>query len=670
MIYLVTNDPKVDSDQYFRRCKPADVIRYFVSKARVGFDTETTGFDSYKKRLLSAQFGDQENQFVVDCSSVDLRTLKPLFDREDLTFVIHHAKFDLSFVNALDLWPKHVHCTFLQEQINFHGIKTHLKSLEACVFRYFKVHLDKTIRGEIHKEGLSRRVIQYAAEDTTYLLPLDDVQRKIGNKRRVLASFKLANNFVRVLTYTERCGLFLNKDKWKAKMDNDLVVLQEATDTLNKAVVALNDWDFLTRQLSLFDPPKCKINWNSSQQVIELLKKLGVNTMIDDPENPGQMKDSANAKVLAMRVHEHSIIPTLLSYSGAAKVVSTYGQKWIDNINPITGRIHTSFKQTVNTGRLSSGDKDEGLPNFQNIPSDSITRGCFEAEEGNVLVGCDYSGQEQILLANFSGESKLIEFYKSGQSDMHSFVTREIAKVSPLFPKEIVPATVDEIKSLFKEFRQKAKTAGFAINYGGNGFTIAKNLGLDPKAGNAIYEAYFMAFPDLRAYFDKMQEKVLNTGVIEINKITGLKYYVPNYQKFRALREHIDHRSYWERYREQKEEFPDDPLTHKMRADVRTFSKLKSSLGRLSQNYPIQGSAADMTKIAAVLFFNWIEREQLRNIVKIVNMIHDEIVIECPENLAQTVAHELKEAMVTASLKFCPIVPMKAEPTISKCWQK
>jgi DNA polymerase-1 len=156
------------------------------------------------------------------------------------------------------------------------------------------------------------------------------------------------------------------------------------------------------------------------------------------------MKDSIDKKVLGPQKKKHPIISTYIEFTEHQKVVSTYGENWFDYINKATGRIHSNYQQIMNTGRLSSGqkgDKKKGLPqlpNMQNIPSDSRTRSCFQSQKGNTLIVSDYSGQEQIVLANKSLDKDLLYFYSSGLSDMHSFIA------SKIFP-ELVGLSLDEI---------------------------------------------------------------------------------------------------------------------------------------------------------------------------------------------------------------------------------
>lgn len=206
-------------------------------------------------------------------------------------------------------------------------------------------------------------------------------------------------------------------------------------------------------QMSLFeefDPrPKCTINWSSSKQVIPLFEELGIKVKTFDKKTKREKK-SVEEKLLAPQAGDFPIIPLYLEYQGASKVVSTYGENWLDAINPKTGRIHVELHSIgTDTARVSSGGGVYKL-NLQNLPHDAETRSCFTAEKGNVWISCDYSGQESCITASVSGDSKMIEILNTG-GDLHS----EVAKAC--WPDLLGNLTDKEVKEKYKSYRQNAK---------------------------------------------------------------------------------------------------------------------------------------------------------------------------------------------------------------------
>jgi DNA polymerase-1 len=583
---------------------------------------------------------------------------------------MHNAKFDLGFLYYQKIVPTKVFDTFLAERVLTTGIDTARRSLDAVVYKYCKIELDKTIRGNIHREGLSTRVIKYAADDVKYLHQVKRKQEVALEEKNLLKTMSLDNKFVRVLAYIEHCGMYMNPVDWQAKVDDDLKDLNTVKEILDQFILSNADKyaKYIDNQLSLFDEGiTCKINWSSSKQVIEFMKSLGVDTLTKDKET-GLMKDSVDKKVLGPQKKKHPIISTYIEYTECQKVVSTYGDNWFDYINSITGRIHSNYTQIMNTGRLSSGQKGKPkqgvpqMPNMQNIPSDNRTRGCFQAQEGNVLLVSDYSGQEQIVLANKSLDKDLLAFYQQGLGDMHSFIA------SKIFP-ELSDLSLDEIKDKHKNKRQIAKGAGFAINYGGTGITIAQNLNISMEEGEEVYKAYFKAFPGLANYFKREKAQALSLGYIQFNNISGRKCFIPFFEEFQKLHEEIyKTEGFWDDYKLEKSRNSGIFISH-FKPKVREYFMKKGDIERMSLNYPIQGTSADITKLAGIYFFEYLEKNNLIFKVLLPNVVHDEWIVECPEDMSEELSKVLQESMERAGDVFCKTIKLKAEPCVTKYWK-
>lgn len=643
-------------------------LEYLEQLEIIGFDTETRGLDPFTKELLSMQLGDQEKQYVVDCQSVDPKLYKKVLESKML--IMHNAKFDLRFLYYYNIVPTQIFDSFLVERILTTGIDTARRSLDAVVYKYCKIELDKSVRGNIHREGLSTRVIKYAADDVKYLHQVKRKQEVALQEKNLHKTASLDNQFVCVLAYIEFCGMYMNPEDWRNKCDDDLKDLNTVKLLLDEFI--LNNQStypqYIDNQLSLFDDGiKCKLNWASSKQVIPFMQSLGVDTLTKDKET-GLMKHSVDKKVLGPQKKKHPIISTYIEYTEHQKVVSTYGENWFDYINPVTGRIHSNYTQIMNTGRLSSGQKGKPkqgipqMPNMQNIPSDNRTRGCFQAEPGNLLIVSDYSGQEQIVLANKSMDKDLIYFYQQGLGDMHSFVA------SKIFP-ELGSLTLDEIKDKHKDKRQIAKGAGFAINYGGTGITISQNLSLSIQEGEEVYKEYFKAFPGLANYFKTEKARALKLGYIQFNNISGRKCFIPFFEDYERLHKEIyETDGFWEDYKLEKSKNSSIFINH-FKPKVREYFMKKGDIERMSLNYPIQGTSADITKLAGIYFFKYLVENNLVFKVKLPNVVHDEWIVEAPEDMAENISKVLQECMERAGDVFCKTIKLRAEPCVTKFWK-
>lgn len=666
MIYLVTKQESLfeNEENDIVKGSIADIYEYFKDKELIEFDTETTGFNCFTNSLICSQYGDSENQFVVDHETISIKELKDLLENKDKLILMQNAKFDLKFLYVNGIYPKNIYDTYLAESLLYLGDDLRSKSLAALFSNYLGITLNKSVRANIAQEGLTTRVIKYAANDVVGLSKIREKQLQAIEKEDLTKALKLENSFVRVLAYVEFCGFKLNVQKWKKKILQDKIIVDELKQELDTWLLNSGLDEYIDNQLDMFsNDSKVKINWKSSKQVIVLFKKIGIKIL----DKHG--KESADAKVLVSQKDGFNILPIYLKYKAAEKVTSTYGESFLQQINPITKRIHTNFTQLMDTTRLSSGGNK--TINFQNIPSvpeekdraeDKIyERECFEPEPGNTFVVTDYAGQEAVIFANKCLDPNLLEFYDKGLGDQHSYV----AKLC--YPDELKDVPLDDIKKVRKDLRQNAKAAGFALQFGGVGMTIAANLNISIEEGNAVEAAYYNAFPGVKDYFKKVTTEAINNKVIVYNQQTKHKLKPYFISELERLEKEINMEGFWTKYRQEKAK-RSSLYTNDMAKTVSQYFKLKGMLERMSKNYPVQGTGAAMTKLACIYIFNYIIEHNLQNKVLIPNIIHDEIVAECSIEISKNISKIIKESMEKAGNYFCKRVPLKADPYIGNSW--
>ena len=660
MIFLVSDDIRYEDHNLIKNATISDLLGYFADKNVIGFDIETDGLDPHSCKILSYQLGNGVHQYVVDAVRYPITEIRSLLSDNTKTFVIQNAKFDLQFCYHNGIYPDKIWDTYLAEAVLHKGNKAVEKSLKSIVDRYFSIQLSKDVRGAIIYEGLSERVIRYCANDVAYLLDIKKVQEDMLAKKDLLVSMRLENTFVKVLAYVEYCGIKLDTQLWLDKVSREKELFDAAKQKLNDWIIENKIEKYIDFQMNLFSGEiNSTINWSSSKQVADLFTSLG----LDLTDEHG--KTSVDASVLERQIDRHPLVPVYLEYKKYEKAVSTYGTNVLKHIHPVTGRIHTSFTQILDTGRLASGRLEnaegrEGI-NLQNMPSDPETRRCFVAEEGNVFINADYSQQEQVVFANWVLDSNLLNFYRQNLGDMHSYIAKQI------FP-QLTHVELTDIKTHYKDLRQKAKSAGFAINYGGTGETIARNLNISREEGEKIYEAYMNAFPNIRRYFKTVTEEAIKTGYIQFNNITHSKYFIQDFEEFKTIEAKLSQPGFWDRYREEKLK-NSKMFNEELFPLVQKYFKKKGEISRMAANYPIQGSSAEITKIACIYIFNYLKSHDLLGKVKICNIIHDEVIVECPESLSQEIADIVKTSMEKAGNIYCKLVPLKAEYNIAPYWK-
>lgn len=410
MIYVVTNNNNLKTS--YKKVSVEESLHLLSSLTKVGFDTETSGLDVYTKELKLVQLGNKKFQVVIDTTTVDIILYKEFFESDRL-FIGHNIKFDLKWLYIHGIIPKRVYDTYTVEKLLYMGYPDGVITftLKALCERYLNITLDKTVRGKIIYMALNDEIILYAANDVVHLEDLMFCQLEELKKKDLLLAADYENRFIRPLTYIEFCGVKLDEERWKNKMESDEAKVKRCVDLCNNWILENepnSEFVVVDRQGNLFGDdfdnpeytfntePKVNINWNSPKQLIPLFKKYGVNVLVEDKKKGGT-KESLEAKVLLPQKDKCSLIPLYVEYKEASKVTSTYGENFLKQINPVSHRIHTNFNGIgCDTGRLSSGGKDKEnnieYINMQNLPADAVTRACFVAEEGNSWISIDYSG--------------------------------------------------------------------------------------------------------------------------------------------------------------------------------------------------------------------------------------------------------------------------------------
>lgn len=662
MIYLVTKQQSLWTSDRYKVISAEEALELLAPLSVVELDTETMGLDPYTKELLTVQLGCAEFQVVIDCTSVDIHLFKEYMENPQRMFLGWNIKFDLKFLYHQRIVPLRVYDGYLAEKLLWLGYPAgmHEMSLKAASINYLGVDMDKSVRGKIIQTGLTEDVIVYAAGDVSYLGKIRDKQLVELEKKGLLKAIDFENEFVKCLAYIEYCGAKLDVDKWKIKMATDL-------NNLEKYGAELNEWveesEYSSKYCSVniqgdlfngFDTkPRCHINWTSSQQVIPLFEELGLNLKVLDKKTK-HYKKSVDIKVVEPQASKSPLIPIYIKYKKAAIIVNTFGQKFLNLINPVTGRIHANFNQLgTDTGRLSSTE-----PNLQNLPHDAQTRACFVSDKGNRWISADYSGQESYLMASMANDEAMLDELINGSGDLHSLTAKMVFQQ---IPRDM---PLKDIKKNFKDLRQEAKGYEFCFNYGGQDSTLIRNYGLDAKRAKEIYENYMSGFAGLKRYQDFRRVDVMRKGYILLSKITGHKAYIYDYDELKMQMEKQDDPDFWAYYREMKQENPECDTVQ----GVRRLARRKAESEKQSINYPIQATGALCFKLASIKLFNWLLKNGLLFKVKYCIPVHDEINLEAPDEISEEVADILVKCMVSAGKPFCTRAHLGADVEIGDHW--
>ena len=347
-----------------------------------------------------------------------------------------------------------------------------------------------------------------------------------------------------------------------------------------------------------------KFNINSPKQLAKILfEKLDLPVI-----KKTKTGYSTNADVLEKLQDKHEIIPKITYYRTITKLNSTYVEG-LKNVIDKDGRIHSSFNQTVTTtGRLSSTE-----PNLQNIPvrqemGREIRKVFIPMEEGDTLLSCDYSQIELRVLAHMAEDENMIDAFKH-HSDIHTKTASEVFKVP-----------IDEVTSIM---RSRAKAVNFGIVYGISDFSLSQDLKITKKEASEYMEIYFERYPKIKGFLDTVMEEAKNLGYVLT--LLNRRRFIP---------------------------------------EIKSSNRIVKALGeRLAMNAPIQGSAADIIKLAMVNVYNTLNNRNLKS--KIILQVHDELILNVKENELEEVKKIVKEEM-EAVLNLS--VPLEVDMNLGKTW--
>jgi len=557
------------------------------------FDTETTGVDPIVAQLVGMSFCITPNQaFYVPISAdlteaqkrVDL--FRPLF-QNSATKIGQNLKYDLLVLQNYGvevcgaLFDTMIAHYLLQPELR-HG----MDYLAEVYLKYQTIEIEALI-GPRGKNQQSMRDVPldkiaiYAAEDADVTMKLKEVLEPELKKNNLEHLFyEVEMPLVRVLASIESNGI---------RLDSSSLALssQEMTSKMKQI------------EQEIYQLAGVEFNISSPKQVGEVLyDKLNI---VEKAKKTKSGQYSTSEEVLESMRYKHPVVEKILEFRGFKKLLSTYIDSLPLLIQPSTGKIHTSFNQTVtSTGRLSSSN-----PNLQNIPirdeDGKDIRKAFIPDDGYLFFSADYSQIELRIMAHLSKDANMIEAFHSG-ADIHTATAAKIYKV----PLEAVD----------KEMRRKAKTANFGIIYGISVFGLSERLAISRAEAKELIEGYFANYPQVKEYMEKSIREAKEKGYVET--LCHRKRFLPDINSGNAI--------------------------------VRGYAE------RNAINAPIQGSAADIIKIAMVHIYRRFKEEGLSS--QMILQVHDElnfnVLISEKEQVERIVIEEMEHAIAL-------LVPLKAD---------
>ena len=566
------------------------------------FDTETTSLNPLEANLVGLAFSVEKGKAYYvpvpqdrEVAQGIVDQFRPVFEDPAKEVVAHNFKYDYKVMRRynVDIQNK-VFDTMVAHYLINADMKHGMDILAETYLNYKPISIETLIGKKGKNQGNMAdvdptQVVDYAAEDADITLQLRETfapEVSEGNTQKLFDTMEVP--LIKVLANMELEGINLDTDglrAYSAELGRELEVLE-------KEIKDLAGMDF---------------NVDSPRQLGEVLfDHLRISTKAKKTKT-GQYQTSED--VLSRHADDHEIVPKILDYRQAKKLKSTYVDTLPGMVSPETGRVHTSFMQTVAaTGRLASNN-----PNLQNIPIRTergrlIRKAFIPRDTDHILMAADYSQVELRIIAALSNDPGMVEAFNNDE-DVHAATAAKVFGV-PL-------AEVD------RDMRSKAKAVNFGIAYGQGAFGLAQNLNIKRGEAKEIIDSYYTQFPRLKEFQAEQVEYARQNGFVET--IMGRRRYLKDINSSNAV--------------------------------VRGFAE------RNAVNAPIQGSAADVIKVAMVNIHELFEQEGFRS--RMILQVHDELVFDAHKDELDTIRPLVVREMEQA-VKL--VVPLKVDVDTGHNW--
>lgn len=585
-------------------------LKALESSIRFAFDTETDGLDYMSSNLVGVSFAIEAGKAaylpfghdyldVPDQLNTDqvLARLKPLLENEKVGKIGQNLKFDQSMLARYGIELRGIEFDTMLESYVLNSVagRHDMASLSDRYLNH-KIVSFETVAGKgknqitFNQVALEEAAI-YAAEDADVTLRLHQTMwRELKEDKSLAKVFTdIEMPLVPVLSHIERTGVLI-----------DSQILAEHSKELMKRLQELEKeaYQLAGEPFNLASPKQLQTILFEKQK-LPVLKKT-----------PGGAA-STNEEVLAELALDYPLPKVIIEHRGLAKLKTTYTDKLPLMVNPVSGRVHTSYHQAVTaTGRLSSSD-----PNLQNIPvrndEGRRIRQAFIAPAGYKIVAADYSQIELRIMAHLSGDKGLLTAFAEGK-DIHRATAAEVFGVS--------------LESVTSEQRRSAKAINFGLIYGMSAFGLARQLGVPRGQAQRYMDLYFERYPGVLDYMERTRLQALEQGYVET--IFGRRLYLPEIKASNGTR--------------------------------------RKGAERAAINAPMQGTAADVIKRAMIDVHRWLQ-QQSEIKIRMIMQVHDELVFEVHESVLTESCQKIQQLMEN-SVKLS--IPLKVDVGSGDNWDQ
>lgn len=709
----------------------SEFMVWVVMQKAVQLDIETTVHEQdCEKEIRTIQFGSCTQERIQwffqwsELSADEKNFISNICSNQDIEKLIHRAAFEYVILRFHGIRLEFVYDTMLAEKVLRGGLEIENYALADISWKYLRIIMDKSLQTSFADNIITADKMIYAITDVAYLDIIRKVQIETGGQEKLLNVIGLENEAVLAFSEISYNGMILDQNKWRENLQAAYPVVAAAKSKidawlhhpdLNAAALRLgyiskedrsqinynsppqktelvqmifpdlvgtsqnvlkayirdhtfepeklnillsirdknyqplNDWlitnhrEELIKREYLVPAGEATINWNSRDQALPILKVVEPKLKDLSAESTGRCS--------------HPAVKDRTTYCESLKLITTYGESFIQEYVDTDGRVRTNFNQVVSTGRVSSSD-----PNMQNIivteEVGTRYRNAFVCEPGCSFVDSDYSSQEIVIIAHMSKAPAWIEAIRKKQ-DIHSVCAELVYKDKWLKGTEDgcayykmainVEGVLEQAKQKceckkHKQLRYDVKTINFMLAYGGGKFKLASELEISVPQAEALIEEYYATFPMIKRTLALCGDFGLKNGYILTLAPFNRKRWFPLWREYK---DYVD--------------------IHQK--GIKFISPL-GEIERASMNHPVQGTAADMVKVAMVTIRSFIRDNNLWETVKLVAQVHDQITTTCVDEKCEWWKVEMDRLMCEAGELIIPSGILKADTNITPTWTK
>ena len=568
------------------------LLKKLLQQASVCFDTETTSLNTLEAKLVGIAFSYEKGKgYYVPVPENDeeanlvLERFSPFFNDERIEKVGQNLKYDIKVLKNYSIEVKGpLFDTMIAHYLINPDMRHNMDVLAETYLRYTPIPITNLIGKKGKNQGSMRDVsldlvTEYAVEDADVTWQLKNIFEQELEKNKLTSLFKdIEIPLVGVLASMEMEGINLDEGFLKSLSGDLTKDIEHLEDLIYKEA----DTDF---------------NLASPKQLgVVLFEKL---KLVDKPKKTKTGQYATGEEILSKLASKHEIVKSILEWRGLVKLKNTYIDALPNEVNNVTGRVHTTYSQTVAaTGRLSSNN-----PNLQNIPirterGQQVRKAFVPRDSNYTLLAADYSQIELRLIAEMSGDEEMKESFLRGE-DIHKSTAAKVFKV--------------DLEEVTREQRSYAKTVNFGIIYGVSAFGLSQQTDLSRSEAKELIETYYETYPTLKSYIAKQIDFAREHGYVET--ILGRRRYLKNINSRNAI--------------------------------------VRSADERNAVNAPIQGSAADIIKIAMIKIHELLKAGGYES--KMLLQVHDELVFDIHHDEMHILKPLIKETMEKAYKMSIPL---------------